>query len=200
MAHMMEKRQQLIETAFQQFYQYGIHAVGINQILQQAGIAKKTLYSHFASKEALVEAVLAYRDECFYQWLQREMQPCTSLGESIESLFNAMGDWFNNRVPTLSHFNGCFFINTSSEFADQNCTIYQLCKTHKLRIKTLITEHVAASELSEIRQQQLVELLVLLKEGAIVTAQVQGDLQAALTAKNMALLALASFTETDVMK
>lgn len=59
------KQQQLIQTAFALFYRDSIHGVGINQILQEAGIAKKTLYHHFASKDELVLAVLAYRDEVF---------------------------------------------------------------------------------------------------------------------------------------
>ena len=64
----MDKRQQLINTAFRLFYQNGIHAVGINQILKESGIAKKTLYHHFASKEQLLLAVLEYRDQIFLQW------------------------------------------------------------------------------------------------------------------------------------
>jgi AcrR family transcriptional regulator len=55
----------LIHAAFKLFYQHGIHAVGINLILSETGVAKKTLYHHFSSKDDLVEAVLIYRDQIF---------------------------------------------------------------------------------------------------------------------------------------
>lgn len=55
---MSKKRQQLINIALQLFYEKGINSVGINEILSVSGIAKKTLYNHFTSKEDLVLAAL----------------------------------------------------------------------------------------------------------------------------------------------
>jgi len=52
------KRNLLITRAFELFYTKGIHAVGINEILQYSGVAKKTLYHHFTSKDELVIATL----------------------------------------------------------------------------------------------------------------------------------------------
>lgn len=62
-----DKRQQLVTTAFKLFYFQSVHGVGINKILQESAIAKKTLYHHFVSKDELVKAVVRYRDETFYQ-------------------------------------------------------------------------------------------------------------------------------------
>ncbi|MDX1266508.1 MAG: TetR/AcrR family transcriptional regulator, partial [Oceanisphaera sp.] len=108
----MDKRQQLITTAFDLFYRQGIHAVGINQILQASGIAKKTLYHHFSGKEALVAAVVAYRDSTYLAWLNarlaREEPTVTGL---IDALFAALDDWINDREEQLTRFHGCFFIN-----------------------------------------------------------------------------------------
>ena len=47
MNNIMDKKEQLVATAFNLFYKYGIHAVGINRVLEESGIAKKTLYNHF---------------------------------------------------------------------------------------------------------------------------------------------------------
>ncbi|WP_438970031.1 TetR/AcrR family transcriptional regulator, partial [Methylophaga sp.] len=115
----MNKRQKLIEEAFDLFYKKGIHSVGINQILKQANVAKKTLYSYFNSKEALLEAVLQYRDECFLVWMDSAMQSVKPGKPALLVMFDALDDWFHNRVPTLSRFNGCFFINTCSEYGDE---------------------------------------------------------------------------------
>ena len=179
----MDKRKQLVTTAFSLFYRHGIHAVGINEILKQAQVAKKTLYKHFSGKEALVEAVLSYRDERYVAWLQGRVELATPGIEGIMALFDAMDDWFNNRVETLDSFNGCFFINTCSEYGDPDCVPHQLCKQHKDKVKALIVSQLQQTMLSQARQAELADAVLLLKEGAIVMAQVQGDRGAAMKAK-----------------
>lgn len=181
----MDKRQQLIEQAFFLFYTQGIHAVGINQILAQAKVAKKTLYSYFESKEALLEAVLAYRDERFLVWLDTSMQSVKPGKPALLAMFDALDDWFNDRVPTLTSFCGCFFINTCSEYGDPQSNIYKLCQQHKYRVRELIEQQVKQLNLSE-GVNTLTDSLALLKEGAIVTAQLQADKAAAIKAKLVA--------------
>ncbi|MCX4188151.1 TetR/AcrR family transcriptional regulator, partial [Methylophaga sp. OBS4] len=183
----MDKRQQLVEAAFSLFYRFGIHAVGINQILQQAEVAKKTLYSHFASKEALVTAVLDYRDQRFYNWLESRMNQYEPGEQALLAMFHALDDWFNNRVASLDDFNGCFFINTCAEYGDPESPIHQQCNNHKQRVRELIQTQLKAMNIATEKQQELVDALVLLKEGAIVLAQVQGDKLAAHKARQLAL-------------
>ena len=62
---MTNKKQQLTDTALKLFYEKGINSVGINEVLKVSGIAKKTLYNHFSSKEELVLATLEQRDHTF---------------------------------------------------------------------------------------------------------------------------------------
>ena len=187
----MDKRQQLIEAAFSLFYRQGIHAVGINQILKQAGVAKKTLYAHFESKEALVKAVLAYRDQRFLVWLDTSMQSVKPGKAAILAMFDALDDWFNDRVPTLAAFHGCFFINTCSEYSEPSSTIYQQCRRHKLSVRKLIEQQVNQINFDG-DNQKLTDNITMLKEGAIVTAQVVGDKSAAIKAKNLAECLLAA--------
>ena len=52
-------RERILDTAYELFSLRGIRAVGVDEIVEQAGIAKATLYRHFASKDDLV---LAYLD------------------------------------------------------------------------------------------------------------------------------------------
>lgn len=67
---MNNKRQILIDTALNLFYEKGINSIGINEILKVSGIAKKTLYYHFESKNALVLATLKQRNNTFIKWLE----------------------------------------------------------------------------------------------------------------------------------
>lgn len=189
----MDKRQQLIQTAFELFYQHGIHAVGINQILQTAGVAKKTLYNHFASKDELIQAVVDYRDENFYNWLASRVEQVKPGYDGLNELFDAVDDWINNRGSLLTDFHGCFFINTCAEFNDPHHPLHQQCQQHKNRVNGLIERQIRALGISESAIDYVTESISLLKEGAIVMAHVQGDLNSAEKAKAMAWIVLAAY-------
>lgn len=184
----MDKRLQLVATAFDLFYRYGIHAVGINQILQVSGVAKKTLYHHFSSKEALVAAVLAYRDTAYLEWLNARLtegeQTVTGL---IHALFAALDDWFNDRAAQLTSFHGCFFINASAEYGEPDHEIHRQCARHKEAVTRLLCAYLQRAGLTTATAEQLARTLSLLKEGAIVQAHVQGEKQAAISAQALAL-------------
>lgn len=185
---MSEKRQELVEMAFKLFYQKGVHAVGINEILAESGIAKKTLYNHFASKNELVSAVVAYRDKCFCDWLEGELNKAVPGIARIEALFDALDDWFNDRAKVLLPFRGCFFINVSGEFGDLTDPVHQQCLKHKENIAALIKKQVSTLDINADQIQPLTDSLCLLKEGAIVLAHVQGDKSAARKAKKTAIM------------
>ncbi|MGO8881167.1 MAG: TetR/AcrR family transcriptional regulator [Desulfomonilaceae bacterium] len=51
-------RQRIVATARRHFFAYGFRAVTMDDIARELGMSKKTLYAHFPSKAALVEAVL----------------------------------------------------------------------------------------------------------------------------------------------
>lgn len=170
---MNEKRQQLLETALTLFYRDSVQAVGINEVLKVSGVAKKTLYHHFASKDELILSTLEYRDEKFCSWFESLLEGASSNLELAERMFHGLSGWFNNQVEQLDAFRGCFFINTSAEFSDQDCRISEYCKEHKRRIRQLIACHMPDPD------DDFVDSLCLLKEGAIVMAYVGQDLNAA---------------------
>lgn len=170
---MIDKKQHLLETALQLFYKNGVQAVGINEILKTSGIAKKTLYHHFSSKDELVMAALNARDERFCAWFESLLVGSKSNSELAERIFNGLSQWFNNKVDSLGSFRGCFFINTSAEFSDASSPISIRCKEHKQRIKAIIAKHLVETN------ETYLEFLCTLKEGTIVLAYVGQDKQAA---------------------
>lgn len=181
----MDKREQLVRTAFKLFYTQGIHAVGVNLVLQESGVAKKTLYHHFPSKDRLVEAAIRYRDQTYLSWLTKRLESVPAGKAALLEMFNALDDWFHSRVPDIDHFRGCFFINASAEYGDRDNAIHQACAEHKAKVTELIRGHVAALSLPDEQAERLTRLTVLLKEGAISLAHVQGNLDAALEAKGV---------------
>lgn len=193
----MDKRQQLVNTAFDLFYREGIHAVGINQVLQASGIAKRTLYHHFPSKESLVAAVVGYRDQCYLQWLRSRLSGVTPGQAALLALFDALDDWFNDRVPILREFHGCFFINTCGEYGEPDHPIHQQCAAHKQAVAGLIREQVLAMGVQDGEAERLVDAITLLKEGATTQAHVQGDREAARKAREVVRTLLDSHREPN---
>ena len=64
-----------MEAAYELFSRQGIQAVGIDAIIERSGVARQTMYRHFASKQDLVVAFLERRDELWTRgWLQAEVQ------------------------------------------------------------------------------------------------------------------------------
>lgn len=170
LSNMSKKRQQLIDIALQLFYEKGVNSVGINEILTVSGIAKKTLYNHFTSKEALVLATLKQCNDNFIAWLEMNLKETNTDIEVVNKLFNGLSAWFSNTAIELGHFRGCFFINTSAEFSDPNSEISQYCRAHKQQVRHLISQHLSTSNI------ELLDTICLLKEGAITIAYVNHDL------------------------
>jgi AcrR family transcriptional regulator len=170
---MNAKRQLLIDTAMHLFYEQGVHAIGINEVLKVSGVAKKTLYNHFESKDALILAALMQRHDTFMDWLKGVLQGATSDKEVVNNLFNALTQWFSGRVTQLGDFRGCFFINTSAEFSDSASDISVYCQFHKQQVRELISSHLSGPT------ETLLDTICIVKEGAITTAYVANDKTAA---------------------
>lgn len=178
---MANKRQVLINTALTLFYQKGIQAVGINEVLHVSGVAKKTLYNHFASKDALILETLKHRDFIYLNWLKCHLEKATTNTELVCYLFDALTQWFTNSASELGDFRGCFFINTSAEFSDSDGEIGRYCRVHKENERQLIYE------LMPVKDTELLDLICFLKEGTIVCAYVNQDIQAAENCRNLLL-------------
>nr|WP_246624619.1 TetR/AcrR family transcriptional regulator [Oceanobacter mangrovi] len=172
----------MVAQAFQLFYQQGIYAVGINKVLEHSGIARKTLYHHFASKEDLVAATVAYRDQMFRDWLFGRMATVDAGKPALLAMFAALDDWFHNREPHMPEFHGCYFINVSAEFSDPTHPIHQQCAEHKRLILQQIQQQLQAAGVPAAECESLADHIAMLKEGAIVQAHVMGDKQAAIKA------------------
>lgn len=178
---MSQKRQILIDTALDLFYKNGINSIGINEILNVSGVAKRTLYSQFQSKEELVLATLQQRHTVFMAWLEQKLSGAENDRDVIDALFSALGSWFCSKEPMLGDFRGCFFINTSAEFSESNTEILRLCRSHKHEVRELIARQLKSED------PLLLDMVCMLKEGAIITAGM-GENGKVVTEKCIALL------------
>ncbi len=107
-----EARQRILDTAYELFSARGIRAVGTNEIIDRAGVAKATLYTHFPSKNNLVLAFLEQREQ---RWthafvVAEARRRGATPEERLLSIFDVFDEWFQRE-----DFEGCSFVNVLLE-------------------------------------------------------------------------------------
>jgi AcrR family transcriptional regulator len=171
-------RTRLLDAAERLFYGRGVQAVGIDAVVAEAGVATKTLYTCFGSKEGLVEAYLRRRDQRWLDWLGAAVAAMAPGPAQLLAVFDALGEWFAE-----PGFNGCAFINVVGELATRR-SARMIARDHKLGLRALLAEVADGSDVAD--PAVLTERLMLLVEGAIVTAHIEGNADAAAQASSAA--------------
>src|SRR4051812_22167676 len=103
-------RERLLAAADELFYREGINNVGIDRVLEHAGVAKASLYSTFGSKEELVRAYLQGRHETRRARIEKAIARHRSPREQMLAVFDAMAEAF-----AQPGFRGCAFLMANSE-------------------------------------------------------------------------------------
>lgn len=174
------KRDHLIETALALFNEHGFHAVGIDTILEEAKVSKKTLYKHFHSKNDLVLAAIRLYDETFRNFLVRELEKkAQSPYDRLLAIFDVAQDWFS-----ATNFHGCLAVKAVGEFSESDRAIQRSCE----EFKRLIFEMVESLAIKAGAKQPevLAHHICLILEGAITLAHVNRKPEIATQAKQMA--------------
>ena len=176
-----DARQRIVESAERLFYAEGIRSVGIDRIIAEAGVAKMTLYNHFASKDDLILAVLQYREEQVNDMFAKSMQRHLRKGrDRLDAFFAALKGWFKS-----SGFRGCSFINACVELADADHPASQFSATHKELFRDML-EGILEESVGD-KAVVLAPAVSLLVEGAIVTAVMERSSKPADVARDAAL-------------
>lgn len=111
-------RRRLLDTATRLFYAQGIHAVGIDRIIAEAGIAKATFYSHFPSKEDLVLAYIKEQDRLGRADVAA--LPKQSPREMIAAIMERI-----SRAVVVGSWRGCPFLNAAAEYPNPQSPVRQ---------------------------------------------------------------------------
>ncbi|MGV3730093.1 MAG: TetR/AcrR family transcriptional regulator [Sphingopyxis sp.] len=119
-------RTQALTIAASLFYTKGVRAVGMEEIVETSGIAKTTIYRHFPTKDALVEAFLENEDAEFWQ----QWDAVVASAASADAVLDALGDWIGARVERPG-YRGCPQINVAAEFADPGHPARIIARRHK---------------------------------------------------------------------
>nr|WP_232243635.1 TetR/AcrR family transcriptional regulator [Paraburkholderia sp. SOS3] len=191
-------RDRLLEAAEALIYAGGIHATGVDAIVKQSGTARKSFYTHFESKDALVAAALERRDERWMKWfIEGTLRHGKRPRARLLGMFDVLREWFVSK-----NFHGCAFLNAAGEIASPDDPIRVVAREHKERllafVRTQCDEFVASIGADARRAAKLSHQLLILIDGAIGVALVSGDPDAAIDARGAAEHVLDAYEARNV--
>lgn len=165
-------RERILEAAYELFSQRGVRAVGIDEVIHRAGVAKATLYRHFPSKDDLARAFLARREERWtFGWVEAEARRrATEPDQQLLAIFDAFDEWFRR-----SDFEACSFINIMVELGPSH-PVGQTCIDHLATIRSVVRRLAEEADLRD--PEAFSRSWHILMKGSIVSAT-EGDQDAA---------------------
>jgi AcrR family transcriptional regulator len=116
-------RDRILDAASELFDAYGVHAVGMQRIISEAGCGKHLLYAEFGSKDELVAAYLRRSEQSWAQTLQAALAMDAAPEEQVVELVRLVG----SNVPGSR---GCPIRNTFREFPDTDHLVHQVALAH----------------------------------------------------------------------
>jgi AcrR family transcriptional regulator len=178
-------RQRLLDTAARLFYTRGINSTGIDVVIAEAGVAKGSMYHHFASKQALVIAYLQAQKIGWQSSVEAVDQPTSSTVERIEAMFAVLAEAVDHGT-----FHGCPFTNAAIERPDDP-EIRELIAAYRCTVG----DHISVL-LGGHSSPNLVARIMVLYDGATTTAKLTRNSREVRIASQLAQqLAGGTFTE-----
>jgi len=166
----VDVRERILETASALFYRRGVRAVGVDLVVEEAGVAKTSLYRHFRTKDDLIAAFLHREDEDFWKRWDNTTQRHHS---DAEAELEAQLKWIGERV-SRSDYRGCPQLNVAAEFPDLDHPARAVATAHKRELRRRLRD--LAGRLRAKRPDELAAQLSLLINGAFVSSQMfSGD-------------------------
>jgi AcrR family transcriptional regulator len=149
----------ILLTAHDLFYRDGIRATGIDRVIAESGVAKKTFYRYFPSKDDLIVAFLEYRHDNWINWFRDAL---ARHGGTLDALVPALAEWFGGET-----YRGCAFINAVVEVGGTLPQALDISRRHKRDMTAAIRTLMPSSRTAKADAQAL----ALAVDGAIVAAQ-----------------------------
>lgn len=173
-------RERLVEAASRLFYGEGINAVGVERIIEEAGVARMTFYRHFPSKNDLIETVFEERAARFSTWLiARSRARSDDPYERLLAVFDLI------ECPMAApDFHGCVVLRFAHEVGEASPRITEIGREQKDTVRRFLEEHARAAGLEQ--PGELSHALMLLMNGALSLGHLYGSVEPAKQAKKAA--------------
>ncbi|SMH49015.1 transcriptional regulator, TetR family [Rathayibacter oskolensis] len=160
-------RERLLGTAVELFYREGIHAVGVDRVLTEAGVTRATFYRYFPGKEDLVRAYLGVEDATIRGAFERAGEQ----SEDPKVLLGLVIDGLSDDIARL-HTRGCPFINAAAEYPDPGSAVRRDVTVHREWFRSTLESLLAAADVDE--PAAAAAQLVLLRDAAMVGGYLDG--------------------------
>jgi AcrR family transcriptional regulator len=171
-------RERLLAAADELFYENGINLVGIDRVIEHAGVAKASLYDCFGSKEELIRAYLKGRADRRQARVVERLASLSTPQEKILGVFDLLAETVNR-----GDYRGCAFQRASAE-AGTSSLIKGTCDEPRAWLRSQFTELARQAKAAD--PELLGRQLVFLYDGASLAASVDGDSNAPQAAKVLA--------------
>lgn len=171
-------RDRLLASATELFYAEGIHNVGIDRVIEHAGVAKASLYAHYRSKDELVRAYLQSRHEARQARMLQRIERHRSPRERVLAIFDSVAE-----TMARPGFRGCPFARAAAEMPGDGPAqqVNQQARGWLRELFTTLLREARARNAPALARQ-----FVLLFDGAVMAAQMDGDVQAPRVARAIA--------------
>jgi AcrR family transcriptional regulator len=167
-------RERLLAAASELFYAEGVHTVGIDRVIERAGVAKASLYNTFGSKDELVRAYLEGRHALQVERITRYISRYSSPRERLLGVFEAQGELF-----AAPGFRGCAFVSASAESPGE--LVEQAAGEYRGWVRTLLVD--LAREAGVAAPEALGRQLHMIYDGASLSARMDHDPTASAAAR-----------------
>ena len=171
-------RERLLAAADKLFYAEGIHVVGIDRVIEEAGVAKASLYACFGSKEGLIVAYIQGRLQRRQERTNRALAQLSNPRDRLLAMFDVLDTFIHE-----PGFNGCAFMNATAESPPESA-VAEATRASRTWSRSLFTD--LARDVGVPDPQALARQLTILYDGALVSSQMDHDLDAAQRAKTAA--------------
>lgn len=161
----IDLREKILETASDLFYRLGVRAVGVDLVVEKAGVAKTSLYRHFRTKDDLIAAFLEREDLDFWRTWDRV---AALHAKDAKAELDAQLGWIGERVGK-QNYRGCPQINVAAEFPEADHPARKVAKAHKRELRRRLK--VIAERLKVGATDELAGQLAVLINGAFVSTQ-----------------------------
>lgn len=178
--------ERLLETAYDLFSARGVRAVGVDELVERAGVAKATLYRHFTSKDDLILAFLQLREERWtVGWFEERVRARGATPEEqLLVAFDVLDEWFQE-----PEYAGCPFIRVLLEMGPAH-PAGAACIEHLETVRDFLAQLATEAGFGDPRD--LAQSLHLLLCGSIIEASA-GNATAAKGARRMAEAVMEDF-------
>ena len=177
----LSARERLLDAANELFYAEGVHTVGIDRVIERAGVAKASLYNTFGSKDELVRAYLEGRHARMAARITAHIERHADPRDKLLAIFEAQGELFAE-----PGFRGCAFVSASAESPGE--AVSRASDNYRGWVRSLFAD--LAGQAGAPEPERLARQLHMIYDGASLSTRMDRDPAAAANARAAAAVLL----------